>query len=68
MRGACMRRAYITWEPIATASIGSGTTLTMVRATVTSTFGARARIVVKGARGASGVCVADFAADLLLKE
>jgi hypothetical protein len=53
---------------IATATIASGTTSTLVTQSTTSAFGRLARIVVKGSRGASGVCTADFAADLVLKE
>jgi hypothetical protein len=53
---------------IATATIIAGTTSTLVVKPVTTTFGGLARVVVKGARAASGTCTADFAADLLLRE
>lgn len=53
---------------IATATIPVGTTSTLVVQAITATFGGLARVVVKGTRGATGVCTADFAVDLLLKE
>lgn len=54
--------------PLATVTISSGTTATLGMASVTSGIPAWGRVVIKGARGSSGSCLADLAADLVLKE